>query len=1007
LLNPQNLLMLADVVQKGNWPKTRRELYHAATELLLQEHSPTRSRFGEGTYTADELRDAAGVICAARLIADVEGISLRDSDGRSDFPSYRTIGFPDIERIRAALGRRAFRAGHQEETVDYSHRTNAEYLAAAWLAKKVGAGFPIGRVRALIGVDGCPASELRGIHAWLPVFLPEYAGLLIDADPFGVLTYGDAAALEPSGRKHVLEALGLLAAVDPWFRANNWSARGLGALAGVDLVESFRVILRTEPPNFMLRSVVFDALANGAPLPELETDLVEALADKKSTYLERTDAAQALIKLGESGGNAATQQYAILGRSGDEIRLRANILAALYGDKLGVEEVAGLLHDTLCCEDQLLTGALWALRDRIPLGKIPDVLDLLEPSYARAATDKNWGNISEVFYIYDRLLLRVLKDSQEHIMARRLRTWLDFRIAMNRFEPVGYTDKIKHELSQRTEELHDMTRELLNSLEIDEQRRRNLYEFDGLTLGVIDRDDLLDWYCEYLNGVRQDAAKEEFVYEMALRSSFSATPRAIRQFEWLWELSDTRPNLTVVRDRNLSDPISDWHKDQREKVFQRAAERADRRAKNRSEFEQYKGEIRSGANLEWLAWLANIYFCLFIDVDGKKTPRERLASEVGEVNAEIAIEGFRALLRRDDFPRLDAQIDLRAENQCYTLSYPIEAGFDEEWRVGADLNSFSDELLKSALAIDVLCPVLTDDKLNKRGWKIWLFANRPALVNEVYLAIARSDLSRGLQYVEGLQVLLADEALTPLRGATTIRLLTEFPNAMMPSLTSLLKTIIECPDVQCEFLAIADKVLVEPGEVGQEQRDAWLVTAYLVSPARYSQRISAAANNRVEIPWQIRDFVGYRRYGNTRARALSLDQMGEIVRMFAAHSSSSYPPLGSSSGDRNPSNAAAFVRSLIDQIAAHPTEPATNLLTQMLAHDDLNFYSEHIKHALASQRTLRRDAEYVQPDWRQTVSALFCDFPANVADLHALLLSHLRDIKQHIASSNTDIYKRF
>jgi hypothetical protein len=61
----------------------------------------------------------------------------------------------------------------------------AEYLAAAWLAKKVQAGFPIGRVRALIGIGGCPASELRGIHAWLPVFLPEYADLLIEADPFG------------------------------------------------------------------------------------------------------------------------------------------------------------------------------------------------------------------------------------------------------------------------------------------------------------------------------------------------------------------------------------------------------------------------------------------------------------------------------------------------------------------------------------------------------------------------------------------------------------------------------------------------------------------------------------------------------------------------------------------------------------------------------------------------------------------------------------------------------
>jgi hypothetical protein len=1007
LLNPQNLLMLADVVKKGNWPKTRRELYHAATELLLQEHSPTRSRFGEGAYIADELRESAGSICAARLIADVEGISLRENDDRPEFPSYRTL--PEVEKVRAALGRRAFRAGHAEETVDYSHRTTAEYLAAAWLADRVRAGFPIGRVRALIGVDGCPASELRGIHAWLPVFLPEYAHFFIEADPFGVLTYGDAASLEPSGRRHVVEALARLAAVDPWFRANNWSARGLGALAGADMVEPFRVILSTKPPNFMLRSVVFDALANGAPLPELEPDLIETLADTKSSYLERTDAAQALIKLGEAGRNAATHQYAILGQSGDEVRLRANIIVALYGETLGPAEVGELLIDALHCDDELPIGTFWSLPDRIPVVEITKVLDRLEPRHANDKAGENLRTSSEVFYTFDRLLLRILNEVSGKIVPQRLKAWLGFRMAMSRFEPIGRTDEIKKKLSLRSEELYELTREFLEALEINDDRLRHLYEFDGLTLGVIDRDDLLDWYCEYLDEVQPRTPKEEFVYWMALSSSYRATSRSTPHFEWLWELGDERANLKVIREGNLSVPISDWHREQREKVAQRAVERADRRAKSRREFEQHQAEIRSGSSLGWLAWLANIYFCLFIDVDGKKTPRDRLVSEVGEANAEVAIEGFRALLRRDDFPRLDAQIDLRAENKHYTVSYPIEAGFDEEWGVGTDLNSFGDELLKSVLAIDVFCPVpdYTNDRQNKRGWKIWLFANRPALVNEVYLAIARSELSRGLQYVEGLQVLLTGEALTPFRGATTIRLLTKFPNAVMPSLTSLLKTVLECPEVQCEFLAIADKVLVEPSEIGREQRDAWLVTAYLVSPARYSQRIYAAANDRVEIAWQIRDFVGYRRYGNTPARALSLDQMGEIVHMFAGHNSNSYPPLGSSSGDRNPSDAAAFVRSLIDQIAAYPTERATNLLTQILAHDNLNSYGEHIKHALASQRTRRRDAEYVQPDWRQTVSALFRDFPANVADLHALLLGHLQDVKQYIASSNTDIYKRF
>ena len=361
LLNPQNLIMLADVVKEGNWPTTRGELYHRATELLLREHSATRSRFGEGVYTAEELRDAAGVTCAARLIADVEEIGLRESDDRPEFPSYRTTGFPDVKKVRAMLGRQVFTMGRAEETVHYSQRTTAEYLAAASLASRVRAGLPVGRVRALIGVDGCPASELRGVHAWLPVFLPEYAHLFIEADPFGVLSYGDAASIEPSGRKHVLEALALLAAKDPWFRANSWSARGLGALAAPDMVEPFRVILRADPPNYMLRSVVFDALANGKAIPGLEAELIEALADEQSPYLERADAAQALMKYGGPGRNAVVHQYASLGRSRNGIRVRANILAAVYGDKFGPREAGELLIDALRCEDQLPAGIFWAL----------------------------------------------------------------------------------------------------------------------------------------------------------------------------------------------------------------------------------------------------------------------------------------------------------------------------------------------------------------------------------------------------------------------------------------------------------------------------------------------------------------------------------------------------------------------------------------------------------------------------------------------------------------------
>lgn len=112
-------------------------------------------------------------------------------------PSYRSLGMLPPEKVIAALGRRVFVAGSEPESVDYAHRTTAEYLGAAWLADLVRNGMPFGRLQALMGIGGHPAPELRGLHAWLAVHLalPEHVDRLIDADPYGVLTYGDAASL--------------------------------------------------------------------------------------------------------------------------------------------------------------------------------------------------------------------------------------------------------------------------------------------------------------------------------------------------------------------------------------------------------------------------------------------------------------------------------------------------------------------------------------------------------------------------------------------------------------------------------------------------------------------------------------------------------------------------------------------------------------------------------------------------------------------------------------------
>jgi predicted NACHT family NTPase len=117
LQNPQNLIMLWRAVQTGSWPKTRKELFELSTGLMLQEFDQDRARAGAGTFSVAELRPVAGAICAARLISDVDAISLTDQEGTADIPGYRTLTFVDPQKTQAALGRRIFVIGPEPETL--------------------------------------------------------------------------------------------------------------------------------------------------------------------------------------------------------------------------------------------------------------------------------------------------------------------------------------------------------------------------------------------------------------------------------------------------------------------------------------------------------------------------------------------------------------------------------------------------------------------------------------------------------------------------------------------------------------------------------------------------------------------------------------------------------------------------------------------------------------------------------------------------------------------------
>jgi predicted NACHT family NTPase len=391
LQNPQNLIMLLQAVRSGTWPDSRKDLFELSTGLMLAEFDKDRARSGAGVFSADELRPAAGALCAARLISDIEAISLTDHETSAFTPSYRSLTLIEPGKAAAALTRRVFVAASAPETVDYAHRTTAEYLGAHWLSSEIRNGLPLGRVRALMGIDGHPAPELRGLHAWLAVHLHERATELIDADPYGVLTYGDAASLSRGACSHLIRALDDLSQTDPWFRSGSWESPSIGALARHDMVPEFQAIMRSNTAGVSVRSIVVEAAALGPPLPALKNDLAKVILRQKSTYSERVFALIALLRLGDAGKASARAVFVKLKADISGVRLRAEIIRRLYADPYGPTEVAALLNAIAATSDtESVTGILYALAEEIPAADIPVLLDSIPPLslHARAKAKK-------------------------------------------------------------------------------------------------------------------------------------------------------------------------------------------------------------------------------------------------------------------------------------------------------------------------------------------------------------------------------------------------------------------------------------------------------------------------------------------------------------------------------------------------------------------------------------------------------------------------------------------
>jgi hypothetical protein len=319
--------------------------------------------------------------------------------------------------------------------------------------------------------------------------------------------------------------------------------------------------------------------------------------------------------------------------------------------------------------------------------------------------------------------------------------------------------------------------------------------------------------------------------------------------------------------------------------------------------------------------------------------------------------------------------------------------------------------LKAALALDLTSPVFEHFDGNSRvavpGWRTALMQDRPELVHDAYIALARAKLMKRDDMVEGLRELMTEEVFKPFRAETVLELLRDFPNAHPQRLDELFDGVFATPATHSRFLEPADRVLTGAASVEQRQHDMWLAAAYLLSPGRYAAELEATALLRPTIVFDLRAHTGY----DDARPGLRSDLPLPQLEFLASLTGTLYPETGFPTdgwwGNTNPWDAVEYCRNLINTISAVASETATEALRRLEGNAKMSSYSPFLRHALANQEKRRRELQYDRPEWTSTIKALSNGAPATVADLHALILDQLEDLRIRIARENTDIYKLF
>lgn len=1021
LYNPQTLGLMVSVVQKdGAWPSSRLEVFDKACKIQVSEenksHRDAEQRSDKKKFSDNDLLDAAGYLFAVMLLGNKAGFALDrnaldENAATTSFPSFESYTPPDLSAARAVVKRGLFKSSDTVATMIPSHRSIAEFLAAKWLATQVDKHhLPIRRLCNLIlGFDGKPVSDLRGLYAWLATQSISMRERFIDADPLSVILYGDVKPMSVALKQCLLSALENLAHTQATvlrhalYDMRNTSA--FSALFDPELVQNFLAILASPKRDDSHQAYVWCVLAileNNTLGEAMIPALKHIIGDGRYNAVCRHEALEMWLL------HVSTSEAIVLldvihdGKIDDaDDELMGMLLRNLYPKQvLDQEMVLRYLHWP---KNKGLFGSYtYFWRHDFPGYTQDSCLPILITQLIGRSDVLATDSIdSLVLNVANALVTKGVEIHGDHITDEQLFAWL--QIGSNTYGETSRDsayDRLTTWLSARP----DRYKGLLAIIYADAKNNCSMSRY--LLSSCEPPEDIGLWCFQNLTKETNENSRGRYL-DRAIATLEENKGNVGLIIEMILEWAEKDPIRQAMLAPYLYQEIPEWRKKNARREKKHESERAQNRDDRSLPILAALPEIKSAiVAIGVLSQLAKVWDGRYSDFHGD-TPRERYekAYEYSDLIYAAAQDGFRACVFRDDIPLAQDILALYIKGQEYNIGLPLLIGAQLRWEEDP---SFIDQISDETLASLFCFYVLTAPRISA-SWVSAMLSQKTTLVADVLVKYASLCFAKKRKTGDVFSQLLHKSTYYDVAHIAIPKLLQKFPlkstTAQLGELKALLQAGLRYVEAEMPHL-IAQRIARK--SLDMPQRVYWLMAGMVLVPDVYEKKLWDYVGDSWKKVQLISDFLGCGMGTSFRvADRLPPYTLGRLIEISVPHALFGWGYTGEVVTVNDAMHLADQIHALVSILSERVSEESLKEISRLLSLPALLPIKQRLENARYTLQQHLREQQFMVLPLDKVVSILSNSTPANAKDLLDLTLAHLEGIALDIDENNSDRYRPF